>query len=161
MQLRSMQENTGFIHMDPADNVWKCIKSESLYESITCPSGYYKAKEEDVNEACGLQGLECDEEFQCICSPCVLIEVCNKGVTIRGKCVDYSVFLPSLLLPFFFLCAVAVHYYVEYRRKQGDAVWAVRPEELVFEEPTKVIGRGTFGYVLLAEYRGTKVSKIL
>lgn len=160
MQLRSMQENTGFIKMDPADNIWKCTKSKTLYDSITCPEGYYKASEEEVGGACGEQGLGCDLEggFQCICSPCRIIAVCNDGIDIQGNCVAYSVFLPSLLVPFFVLCAIAVHYYVEYRRKQSDSVWAVQPEELTFESPSKVIGRGTFGYVLLAEYRGTQVS---
>lgn len=158
MQLRSMQENTGFIKMDPTDNIWKCTKSKTLYNSITCPENYYKASEDEVNEACGLQGLDCKDGFQCICSPCVLIVECIDGVDIQGNCVSYSIFLPSLLVPFFLICAVCVHYYVEYKRKQADSVWAVRPEELEFEKPSKVIGRGTFGYVLLAEYRGTKVA---
>ena len=157
MQLRSMQENTGFITMDPADNIWKCTKSETLYDSITCPVGYYKASEKQVDAACGLQGLDCKEGYQCICSPCLLIQVCNNGVEIQGICVSYDVLLPSILVPFLFLCALAVHYYVELRRRQSDSVWAVRPDELKFETPSKVIGRGTFGYVLLAEYRGTQV----
>ena len=100
----------------------------------------------------------CKEGYQCICSPCVEIVECVDAVSIGSKCVPYKVFLPSLLVPIFFLLGVAVHVYVEYRRKQADSVWLVQAEELQFEEPATVLGRGTFGFVLLAEYRGTKVS---
>ncbi|CAB9513725.1 activated protein kinase catalytic subunit alpha-1 [Seminavis robusta] len=158
MQLRSMQEVTGFINMDPADNIFKCTRPSTLYDSITCPEGYYKASEQVVNQACSTRELSCEEGFQCICSPCLLIQTCNHGVEIRGKCVSYSIFLPAILVPFFLLCAIAVHYYVEYKRKQADSIWAVQPDELEFESPQKVLGKGTFGYVLLAEYRGTKVA---
>ena len=83
---------------------------------------------------------------------------CVDAVSIGDKCVPYEVFLPSILVPLFFLMGIAVHFYVEYRRKQADAVWLVQENELEFEDPAKVLGRGTFGFVLLAEYRGTKVS---
>lgn len=158
MQLRSMQEQTGFIQMDPDDNKWKCTRSSTIYDAIVCPSGYYKETEEEVDTACETQGLVCKEGYQCICGPCVKIVECVDAVSIGSKCVPYRIFLPALLIPFFFLCAIAVHFYVEYRRKQADSVWLVQAEELTFEEPAKVLGRGTFGYVLLAEYRGTKVA---
>ena len=157
MQLRSMQEVTGFIAKDPVDNVWKCTRSTTLYDDITCPAGYYKQSEQDVNNGCAQQGLECQEGFQCRCSPCHAIVDCVDAVEIRGTCVSYSVFLPAILVPFFLMCAILVHFYVEYRRKQADSVWAVEPNELKFDNPSKVIGRGTFGFVLLAEYRGTQV----
>ena len=31
-------------------------------------------------------------------------------------------------------------------------------DELYFDDPVEVIGQGSFGVVLLAEYRGTKVA---
>jgi len=37
-------------------------------------------------------------------------------------------------------------------------VWRVKPEDLHFGSPPEVVGRGTFGLVLLAEYRGTQVA---
>ena len=39
-----------------------------------------------------------------------------------------------------------------------DSAWKVEKSELVFADPPEVIGRGSFGLVLLAEYRGTKVA---
>eukprot|EP00986_Skeletonema_menzelii_P002562 scaffold696_cov137-Skeletonema_menzelii.AAC.4 len=44
------------------------------------------------------------------------------------------------------------------RRKQNEISWEINPEELKFDDPPVVIGRGTFGLVLLAEYRGTTVA---
>ncbi|KAL7518512.1 hypothetical protein ACHAWX_003330 [Stephanocyclus meneghinianus] len=40
---------------------------------------------------------------------------------------------------------------------EGD-VWRVLPSELIFSDPPEILGRGTFGLVVLAEYRGTKVA---
>lgn len=133
-------------------------RSTTLYDAITCPNGYYKKTEEEVGTACDDKALVCKDGYQCICGPCAEIVECVDAVSIGSKCVPYKVFLPSVLLPIFFLLAIAVHFYVEYRRKQADAVWLVQVDDLHFEEPANVLGRGTFGFVLLAEYRGTKVS---
>ena len=38
--------------------------------------------------------------------------------------------------------------------QKNDAVWLVRPDELKFNDPPEILGRGTFGLVLAAEYRG-------
>eukprot|EP00960_Hanusia_phi_P042766 755698-Hanusia_phi.AAC.3 len=40
----------------------------------------------------------------------------------------------------------------------GDGYWKIRESELEFESPVKVLGQGTFGEVLRAEYRGTTVA---
>ena len=46
----------------------------------------------------------------------------------------------------------------EHKRKTNDSVWTVQKHELVFADPPEVLGRGQFGLVLCAEYRGTKVA---
>ena len=48
--------------------------------------------------------------------------------------------------------------YVRRRRQQMDSIWSVKMEELRFEEPPEIVGRGTFGLVLKGEYRGTDVA---
>jgi phosphate transport system substrate-binding protein len=46
-----------------------------------------------------------------------------------------------------------------YAKKRGqDSLWKIAPAELHFGDPPQVIGRGKFGEVLLAEYRGTQVA---
>eukprot|EP00547_Thalassionema_nitzschioides_P016529 CAMPEP_0194240680 /NCGR_PEP_ID=MMETSP0158-20130606/6778_1 /TAXON_ID=33649 /ORGANISM="Thalassionema nitzschioides, Strain L26-B" /LENGTH=1190 /DNA_ID=CAMNT_0038975425 /DNA_START=76 /DNA_END=3648 /DNA_ORIENTATION=+ len=56
------------------------------------------------------------------------------------------------------IAAIGVHFYVSHKRKQADSVWSVDPSELKFHRPPEVIGQGTFGLVVLAEYRGTQVA---
>eukprot|EP00977_Amphora_coffeiformis_P008605 scaffold1953_cov176-Amphora_coffeaeformis.AAC.23 len=48
--------------------------------------------------------------------------------------------------------------YAEQKKREADAVWHVHPEELHFRTPPEVLGRGSFGLVLLGEYRGTQVA---
>jgi hypothetical protein len=48
--------------------------------------------------------------------------------------------------------------FLMYRRRKGDEMWHVNPEELNFSYPVEVIGQGAFGVVLAAEYRGTRVA---
>jgi len=63
-----------------------------------------------------------------------------------------------VILPYVAGISFFAYYYVEYNSKLVDSVWKVKPSELIFDDPAEVIGRGTFGMVLLAEYRGTKVA---
>ena len=48
--------------------------------------------------------------------------------------------------------------YAEQKKREADLVWHVHPEELHFRTPPEVLGRGSFGLVLLGEYRGTQVA---
>ena len=47
---------------------------------------------------------------------------------------------------------------MSYRNHKADEIWQVQIEELQFDDPVEVIGQGSFGVVLLAHYRGTKVA---
>ena len=42
--------------------------------------------------------------------------------------------------------------------KKNDGLWKIRRNELKFGTPPEIVGRGRFGLVLLAEYRGTEVA---
>jgi ABC-type phosphate/phosphonate transport system substrate-binding protein len=145
MQLRSMQEGTGFITQDGDTNIWRCIRSVEMYDSITCPVGYNKKDKKSVDQGCSNRGLPCPEGSQCVCQPCTKIEVCYDGVEINGNCVSYGVFLPAILVPLFLISFLLVHWYVVYKRKMADAVWEVNPKDLKFDDPPVVIGVGTFG----------------
>lgn len=56
------------------------------------------------------------------------------------------------------VAAILVYLFVRHKRKQSDSIWSVVPSELKFHQPPEVIGQGTFGLVVLAEYRGTQVA---
>ena len=46
--------------------------------------------------------------------------------------------------------------FIRYKNRKNDQMWQVNVDELHFDDPVKVIGSGSFGVVLAAEYRGTK-----
>ena len=56
-----------------------------------------------------------------------------------------------------FLVVIMLYFYT-LNRKRNDSVWLVKKEELHLGDPPEILGRGTFGLVLLAEYRGTQVA---
>jgi len=158
MQLRAMQEATGFIQLSPEDNVWRCIRPSMLYEAISCPNNYLRKSESDVLNGCAQQGLECADGYQCLCSPCEEIVECTNGVEMGQRCVAYSVLLPSILIPCAVLAALLLYWYTTYKDRQADSVFHIDPDELNFMDPPVIIGQGTFGQVLLAEFRGTQVA---
>lgn len=56
------------------------------------------------------------------------------------------------------LAALAFREVEKRRHSQTDVVWKVGKEELKFDSPVTVIGQGSFGQIVLAEYRGTRVA---
>lgn len=85
--------------------------------------------------------------------------VCKGGtVDVRGKCVDSIVFSVTGAIAGFLLLAASICAYVKYKNYKTDEMWKIDVDELLFNDPVDVIGQGSFGVVLLAEYRGTKVA---
>ncbi|CAB9527432.1 Ephrin type-B receptor 3 (Fragment) [Seminavis robusta] len=56
------------------------------------------------------------------------------------------------------ILAVIVFLFYENKRKKSDAMFVIKEDELKFSDPPEIIGRGTFGVVLLAELKGTEVA---
>eukprot|EP00980_Cylindrotheca_fusiformis_P009419 scaffold2058_cov115-Cylindrotheca_fusiformis.AAC.12 len=54
--------------------------------------------------------------------------------------------------------AIGIFFFFERKRRQSDSLWYIKKEELIFANPPEVIGRGGFGLILRAEYRGTDVA---
>lgn len=305
LEVRNMQEETGFIGYDVHLQAARCSRTAELDDAIVCPPGYFKRQPDDIQNSCSIEGLDCLGFEECVCRPCIrgfdveffpvtthnddgddddsqqtaiynnitqgcgkfercgevqqmhiltfqafdrkkrigevfsakilmgstpeplpmeslgrlddipvhqlkfnatgrrvglaIIEVfagdeqipespfrfeirprdcaidigpdslrvpnevgecicSNNTVEIASTCIRMSTLLTSILVPLTFLATVFVCWYVERKRRQADMIWKVKPEELSFAEPAQVLGRGTFGLVLLAEYRGTKVA---
>jgi hypothetical protein len=91
-----------------------------------------------------------DAHGRCICLP--------SSVEIFGTCYPYVIVLATVLLPVILLGLVVVYMYVEHQRKEADAIWLIKTSELRFDDPPEILGRGTFGLVVRAEYRGTQVA---
>jgi hypothetical protein len=95
-----------------------------------------------------------------------LLRACDEAFTIKGNSEDGLIYLSvmptdesdesnlalaiGIPLALAVLLLVAVFVWYEQNRKQNDMIWQVKREELRFADPPEVIGRGTFGLVLLA-----------
>jgi serine/threonine protein kinase len=91
-----------------------------------------------------------DEQGTCACA--------DDTVDIRGKCVETSIFAIAGSAGGLLLVAIVGFLYMRHRNHKADTMWLVNVDELQFDDPVEVIGQGSFGVVLLAEYRGTKVA---
>lgn len=106
------------------------------------------------NPLCDFERLDCSHglaEGGQECAVCGTIWIWND---ICGDPLVYSIAALCLVMSL-----VIGYMYVVRTRRQADAVWKVKITELDFGKgPAEVLGRGTFGLVLKAEYRGTAVA---
>lgn len=57
-----------------------------------------------------------------------------------------------------FLSGIAALIYIRKRHKNIESIWSVDMDDVEIDDPPKIIGRGTFGLVVLGIYRGTEVA---
>ena len=85
--------------------------------------------------------------------------VCDTAaVAIGNGCTSYAVLVTSIVLPLVALILLAIYFCAVQKRRKDDAIWEIDPEELEFSNPPESLGKGSFGQVVLANYRGTKVA---
>ena len=84
--------------------------------------------------------------------------VCRAGSIEIFDCISYNIFLLSFVLPVIVILVLCGFAFINYKKKKLDGIWRVKPSDLKFDDPPVVIGRGTFGLVLLSTYRGTTVA---
>lgn len=77
---------------------------------------------------------------------------------INGKCIEKTIFAAVGSLASLLVAAAAGCIYMRYRTRKADEMWQVNVDELHMDDPPEIIGKGSFGVVILAEYRGTKVA---
>ncbi|CAJ1965347.1 unnamed protein product [Cylindrotheca closterium] len=97
-------------------------------------------------------GREADEWGVC---------VCKGGMVDLGRnCSSIAAITVVAVVLMMFVTLVTVMIYVRKLKDetQNDMLWTVKHDELKFNAPPEIVGRGTFGLVLLAEYRGTQVA---
>ena len=68
------------------------------------------------------------------------------------------VLVPALVVPIVVLVLVAIWLYVRHIQQKADAVWRISRKEIVLSEPLVTLGKGSYGVVVKAEYRGTAVA---
>ncbi|CAB9505497.1 activated protein kinase catalytic subunit alpha-1 [Seminavis robusta] len=102
-----------------------------------------------------VNGIEDIDQGICICTSSQWTgEVCSEEVSNEVN-LGLAIGMPIAAV---LIVGLITYFYCEGRRKQNDSVWHVKKEELKFGDPPEIVGRGTFGVVLLAEYRGTQVA---
>lgn len=74
--------------------------------------------------------------------------------------ISNTTILVAVLVPVCLLISVGifVFLYIERKHRVADLIWKIKKEELKFDDPPETVGRGTFGLVVKAEYRGTIVA---
>ena len=84
---------------------------------------------------------------------------CSDGSIDFGRnCVSSAVFAATASIGAFLVVCVVAVFAMRYYNRKHDEMWQIDLDELHFDDPVEVIGQGSFGVVLLAEYRGTNVA---
>ena len=96
-------------------------------------------------------GRVADQVGTCVCG--------GDTVDIGGKCVESSIFAIVGSVGGLVIVGIGVFLFMRYKNHKADEMWQVDVDELHFDDPVEIIGQGSFGQVLLAEFRGTKVSQ--
>jgi guanylate cyclase, other len=77
---------------------------------------------------------------------------------VYGKCWRYSSLFLFIFVPAFFSTVIMIYILIEKKHKQADSTWIIKSEDLMLDPNPEVLGYGTFGAVVRAEYRGTYVA---
>jgi hypothetical protein len=96
MELRNMQEETGFIRKNALTGAMQCIRSKNIYDAVVCPVGHFKKSKDDVTNGCALAGKPCDydPDFQCVCKPCVKafdVNVFPRHMNTEEACQKFAI----------------------------------------------------------------------
>lgn len=85
--------------------------------------------------------------------------ICGPGtVPITSRCIRSTIVVAAALAVVFLVLCYASYLLLVHRMQKNDTLWLIDVDELQFEHPCTVIGKGSFGVVLKAEYRGTTVA---
>mmetsp|Transcript_40289 Transcript_40289/g.75468 ORF Transcript_40289/g.75468 Transcript_40289/m.75468 type:complete len:726 (-) Transcript_40289:840-3017(-) len=180
--MHQMQTNLNWI-----DSNNKCIRAGDICETVVCPKGQLKKSCEQILRGCEEIGEPCPEGYTCLCNPChplpdktcggrenfVFREqdaqcVCRSGfeqLPGTDECVEIAdsestsvrIVLAVVLVVAALVFLVASWVYHLQGHKQDDS-WKISLDELKFPETCVVLGRGTYGQVLLADFRSTPVA---
>jgi len=84
---------------------------------------------------------------------------CHEGtMDISGRCVESTIIAVVISVAAVLVVAGLGVCWLRWKNHKNDQMWLVNIDELQFDDPPEVIGQGSFGVVLLGQYRGTKVA---
>lgn len=82
----------------------------------------------------------------------------SQSIEIGESCVQLTLLLPSIIVPIFFVGLLAMFAYGKFKHTAADSVWKIGFRDLKFPATPEILGIGTFGVVIRAEYYGTHVA---
>ena len=100
-------------------------------------------------DLCRLHREEMDNEDNTVCTKY------DPKSSDESRTILIAVLIPVLAIIF---AGTIIWLYLERKRRHADAIWMIDKAELKFDDPPEIAGRGTFGLVVKAEYRGTDVA---
>eukprot|EP00730_Choanoeca_flexa_P005201 TRINITY_DN11901_c0_g3_i3.p1 TRINITY_DN11901_c0_g3~~TRINITY_DN11901_c0_g3_i3.p1 ORF type:complete len:1077 (+),score=229.75 TRINITY_DN11901_c0_g3_i3:283-3513(+) len=165
-------EEAGLLVKEEGGILRECYNPASLYYYITCPHGYALRNQTEMDGACESLGYTClKDSIYCVCSPCRRVCADDMDMNLKGECrckggmtrvgngcMKSSSFWMSLGLGAVGIIALAVLVMHLVKKGTTDNLWLIKPENLRLDANPEVLGQGSFGVVLLAEYRGSQVA---
>jgi hypothetical protein len=153
-----------------------CMHGSNHHDIIACPIHYRLKSEKGLVASCADEGRTCPPDYNgtvhdCVCHPCT--PVCGKHetetspgvcecvtgyVALAGTCVQSYAVAVAVVFPVVILLIFAVRWLLKWQQRRSDQLWHIKPHELEFDEPVVCLGKGSFGIVIKAEYRGSKVA---
>ena len=123
---------------------------EVFFDGVQIPESPVRMTVIDRDCDADFPGQNKDNEYNGGC-------VCRGGtLDILGKCVESMIIAITLSAVSVFIVTIVGYIYLRYRTKKADEIWQVCIQDLQFDDPVQIIGEGSFGVVVLAEFRGTK-----
>jgi len=87
---------------------------------------------------------------------------CNnaKGWTgvAGGMCMQLGVLIAIIVVPVMLALVLLGLLYIKVATKLADSIWEIKIDDLHFDNPPEILGRGTFGLVVSASYNTTRVA---
>lgn len=84
---------------------------------------------------------------------------CNAGrFFFVNKCISTAGFAIGLVVAILFVAYIYNYVERDRKKKASDDQWSIPKDDIHFNDPPTVLGSGTFGLVVRAEYRGTVVA---
>uniref|UniRef100_A0A7S0QGB5 Uncharacterized protein n=1 Tax=Cryptomonas curvata TaxID=233186 RepID=A0A7S0QGB5_9CRYP len=96
---RKISQSVGFIIKDESGTGSHCLSPfQAVHGIITCPHGYMKQTDEEIDSGCARKGLPCPTGLVCVCRPCVPAPPVNvfPWQVVLGLCA--AIFTAGLLL---------------------------------------------------------------
>ena len=152
----------GYTHLPATcSGIAACGDVEASVASCTCPEDSMKDPETDVCVACPDGQIRPDFKLQR--KPNTLgnysVWEDDQGICYVHQSTSYTPLLITVaVVGALLVVALCVLLYRQQRLSVKNSLWKIKEEELIYDQPVVVLGKGSFGEVVLADYRGTKVA---